>query len=75
MPKTSPKSDVIQPIAVNLRGAARMLGISEQTVRALTRQNKLHARKTGHLVLYSIKTLEAFLAGSDEDVAAKSNER
>lgn len=71
---SQPSDNTVPPLAVSVREAARLLGVSEKSVRNWTAQGKLHARRIGGRVLYSMKELETFLAsdsatdmGSDDE--------
>lgn len=59
---SQPDNNALQPLAVSVREAAHLLGISERSLRKWTRQGKIRARRIGGRVLYSIATLEEFLA-------------
>lgn len=71
--KVSPPSDPQQPLAVSVREAARLLGVSERSLRSWSRQGKIRARRIGSRILFSVKELEAFLA-ADSDNAEKKNQ-
>jgi excisionase family DNA binding protein len=51
------------PIAVCASTAAKMLNISEPTLRKLTRTGKIKYKKIGRKILYSIDNLKKFLNG------------
>ena len=60
-PKTEAQEKQVEPLAVNSRDAARMLGISERTLYKLTKDEKIICRKLGWRSLYPVASLKAFL--------------
>lgn len=66
IPRKLPIQPATERLAVGAREAARLLSVSERTIRAWTSQGKLPCRKIGSRVLYSVAVLEKLLAdGSD----------
>ena len=51
-----------EPRAVGLKQAARLLGVSEHTVRAHARQGKMHAVRFGRRVLVPMKAINDLTA-------------
>jgi len=56
----------IEPLAVNAKDAARMLGVSERTVFNLSQAGKIACKKVGWRSLYPVASLKAFLETPDE---------
>lgn len=56
----------VQPVAVNVVTAAKMLGLTPWQVRKLIQDGKLRARTTGKSYIIALSAIEEFLAGSDE---------
>lgn len=58
-----------QPLALNLKQAAQMLGLAENTVRALAQRGEIRARRAGSRWLISRRALERYLEGDNENPA------
>ena len=56
-----------EPLAVNSRAAARMLGISERTLYKLAKEGMVVCQKVGWRSLYSVASLKAFLETPTEN--------
>jgi excisionase family DNA binding protein len=54
------------PLAVSVREATRLLGVSRSTVYRLISRNLLHARKCGNRTLVLVHSLHGFLATAPE---------
>jgi len=48
----------------DVRSAAKLLAISEWTVRAYVRQGKLHPVRIGRLVRFEVSEIQAFVAAA-----------
>ncbi|MGW1675964.1 hypothetical protein [Saccharopolyspora sp. NPDC002376] len=58
--------DDIQPYAVNVAVATKMLGLAnEWATRRLIKAGKIRVRSTGRQYIIPIKAIEEFLAGDD----------
>lgn len=55
----------IQPLAVNAKQAAKMLGIGRTTLYHLVKAGKLSCKKLDRATLYSIEDLKAFLKSAN----------
>ena len=51
----------VEPLTVNVAGAAKLLGVCERTVRTLTKQGVLPVIRIASRVLYSIEDLTEFV--------------
>jgi len=60
-PKPEAPEQPVEPLAVNSRVAAKMLGISERTLFKLTKEGKIHHKKIGWRTLIPVASLKAFL--------------
>ena len=71
IPVISPKKETpeqqIEPLAVNGKQAAKLLGVSERTIFNLARDGKIICRKVGWRSLYSVASLRAFLESPDAE--------
>jgi len=65
-PKKDESTQKIEPLAVNGKNAAKMLGVSERTVFNLARQGKIACKKVGWRSLYPVASLKAFLETPDD---------
>jgi len=52
------------PLAVDDRGAARLLGISSRTVYSLRERGELRYRRCGRRILIPVESIRAYLAAS-----------
>jgi len=66
-PKQETPEEQIEPLAVNSKQAARLLGVSERTIFNLTRDGKISCKKVGWRSLYSVASLRAFLESPDKE--------
>ena len=66
-PKQATPEKQIEPLAVNSRQAAKLLGVSEKTIFNLTRDGKIHRKKIGWRTLISVASLKAFLESPDAE--------
>ena len=57
----------IEPLAVNSRDAAKMLGVSERTIFNLAKQGRIVCRKIGWRSLYPVSSLKAFLESPEAE--------
>ena len=64
-PETPEKQ--VEPLAVNSKQAAKLLGVSERTIFNLARDGKIACKKVGWRSLYSIASLKAFLESPDAE--------
>lgn len=71
IPTISPKAETaekqVEPLAVNSKQAATLLGVSERTVFNLARGGKIACKKVGWRSLYSVASLKAFLESPDAE--------
>jgi predicted site-specific integrase-resolvase len=51
----------MEPLAVNLKTAANLLGISTNTFKKLEKSGKIFKKKIGSRSLYSVEMLKRFL--------------
>jgi excisionase family DNA binding protein len=59
----SSAAEKTEPIGVNARQAAKMLNISEPTLRLLTKQGKIPSVRIGSRIIYSLDNLRKLAAG------------
>ena len=52
-------------LAVSVKEAATLLGVSERSIRTWTQAGKIHAKKLGARVLYPVASLENLLQEVD----------
>lgn len=64
-----------QPLALNLKQAAQMLGVAENTVRALAQRGEIRARRAGSRWLISRRALERYLEGENDKPAGRGGDR
>ena len=64
--KTKEPEKSVEQIAVTPADAAKMLGISERTLWALTKNGLIPHRRVGKRILYSVEALKAFVAGEEK---------
>ena len=67
LPKSTPTPSS-EPLAVSATEAARLLSVSEKTLRTWTAQGKITARRVGGRVLYSVKQLRLLIDGDDSTI-------
>jgi len=65
--KPEPKAPVVERLGVSIEEAARMLSVSERTIRELTSKGKLACKKIGRRVIYSVEVLKTFLHDDDRN--------
>jgi len=58
---------VIQPLAVDTKTAAKMLGVSDRTIDSLAKRGLLVKKKIGWRSLYPDASLKAFLETPDAE--------
>ena len=69
-----PRRDVserIEPLAVNSKDAATMLGVSERTVFNLASEGKIVCKKLGWRSLYTVASIKAFLETPDDETSKR----
>ena len=66
-PKTETPEKKIEPLAVNSKDAAMMLGVCERTVSTLAQAGKIHRKKVGWRSLYLVSSLRSFLESPDTE--------
>ena len=66
-PKKETPEQQIEPLAVNGKQAAQLLGVSERTIFNLARDGKIACKKVGWRSLYSVAVLKAFLEMPDKE--------
>jgi hypothetical protein len=64
-PEAQPES--IERIGVSAKIAAEMLGVSERTMWILEKEQKIHTRRIGRRVLFSVQSLRDFVNGKSEN--------
>lgn len=57
----------VEPLSVDCRTAARMLGVCERTVLKLAKEGKIVRKKIGWRSLYSVASLKAFVESRDNE--------
>jgi len=66
-PKMETPEKQVEPLAVDSRTAAKMLGISERTLFKLTKEGRIYRKKVGWRSLYPVSSLKAFLESPDKE--------
>ena len=68
-PKKTPTQTPAEKLAVSQQEAARLLSISEKTLRTWTRQGRIKAIKSGDKgrILYPLAALKRFLEGDSPE--------
>ena len=59
--KADAKEPTVERLGVSVEDAAKMLSVSERTLRHLTATGQLACKKIGRRVIYSVEVLKAFL--------------
>jgi excisionase family DNA binding protein len=71
--------DTIQPLAVKLRDAARLLGLSDRTVWSLIQRGEIPVRVIQHgrrrTYLFSVEELKRWAAGGSQRPAEEAPQR
>lgn len=65
--KKEQKEEKSEPLAVNSKDAAKMLGVCERTIHNLTKKGKIACKKVGWRSLYSVSSLKTFLETPDTE--------
>lgn len=66
-PKQEEPKLQMEPLAVSTRDAAKLLGVSENTIAKLVKEGKITRRKIGWKSLYPVASLRAFLEMPNTD--------
>lgn len=61
---------VPEPLAVNVKEAARLLAISERTIWTLAKTGRIKAKKIGGRTVFPLDSLRSFLYALDDEPAA-----
>jgi len=64
--KPTPVESGPAPLAVNVKVAAKLLGVCQRTVWEAAKRGELQSRKIGSRVVFPLAALETFLRGDDE---------
>ena len=64
----------VEPLTVNVKEAARMLGVCERTIRSLTKLGELPVIRIASRVLYSREDLSEFVRQRSKQESGKENE-
>ena len=66
----SPKSNsenVVEPLAVDTKSAAKLLGVSERTIVSLAKKGQIVKKKIGWRSLYTMASIKLFLETADAE--------
>lgn len=66
-PTASPPSAVPEPLAVNVKEAARMLAVSERTIWTLAKTGRIKSKKIGGRTVFPFDSLRSFLDAIDDE--------
>lgn len=64
--RPAPVAYPVERLAVSIREAGEMLGVSERTIYNMLRRGDIQSRKTGGRVLISSESLRAFVNGGEK---------
>jgi excisionase family DNA binding protein len=65
-PKPDPPK--VEPITVDVDGAAKMLGVSMRLIEDLVKKNEIPYKRLGGRKVFSIDALKKFVAGSNPEI-------
>ena len=63
--KQKTQNDTVTALAVSVKDAAEMLGVSTRSIWALAKRNEIQTRKIGARTVFTVSSIEAFLYGTD----------
>lgn len=60
----------MEPLAVDQRTAAKLLGVCDKTLRAMTRDKAIPCKQAGRRLVYSVDALRAWLRSNPCEAAS-----